>query len=121
MVQPQDFAKGVTFLSSDEASATTGVNFPVDCGWLVPAPGIPTAAGGRRELNGVQPLMVLLLRPTDRAGGEPSPIEVYQEWRHRDRCRQVKNGLHQTSLALLPRASTLARRQKCKSNNRCAA
>src|SRR6266852_4988207 len=35
MVKPEDVAKAVTFLSSDQASAITGINLPVDCGWLV--------------------------------------------------------------------------------------
>jgi len=35
MVEPLDIARAVAFLSSDDASAITGVNLPVDCGWLV--------------------------------------------------------------------------------------
>jgi NAD(P)-dependent dehydrogenase (short-subunit alcohol dehydrogenase family) len=35
MVVPDDIAKAVTFLASPEAAAITGVNLPVDCGWLV--------------------------------------------------------------------------------------
>jgi NAD(P)-dependent dehydrogenase (short-subunit alcohol dehydrogenase family) len=35
MVEPEEVARTVAFLASDEASAITGVNIPVDCGWLV--------------------------------------------------------------------------------------
>jgi len=35
MVEPIDIARAVAFLSSDDAGAITGVNLPVDCGWLV--------------------------------------------------------------------------------------
>lgn len=35
MVEPIDIARAVAFLSSDDAAAITGVNLPVDCGWLV--------------------------------------------------------------------------------------
>ena len=35
MVEPEDIAKSVAFLCSVEANAITGVNLPVDCGWLV--------------------------------------------------------------------------------------
>ena len=35
MVVPDDIAKAVTFLASPDASAITGANLPVDCGWLV--------------------------------------------------------------------------------------
>jgi NAD(P)-dependent dehydrogenase (short-subunit alcohol dehydrogenase family) len=35
MVEPEEVASAVVFLSSSEASAITGVNLPVDCGWLV--------------------------------------------------------------------------------------
>ncbi|MEJ1978755.1 MAG: SDR family oxidoreductase [Acetobacteraceae bacterium] len=36
-VEPSEVAEAVEFLSSDRASAITGVNLPVDCGWLVGA------------------------------------------------------------------------------------
>jgi NAD(P)-dependent dehydrogenase (short-subunit alcohol dehydrogenase family) len=36
-VEPYEVAEAVAFLSSDRASAITGVNLPVDCGWLVGA------------------------------------------------------------------------------------
>jgi NAD(P)-dependent dehydrogenase (short-subunit alcohol dehydrogenase family) len=35
MVNPEEVAKAVAFLVGDESSAITGVNLPVDCGWLV--------------------------------------------------------------------------------------
>lgn len=35
LVDPEEVAKAVCFLASDEASAVTGVNLPVDAGWLV--------------------------------------------------------------------------------------
>lgn len=35
MVRPEEVAHAVTFLLSERASAITGVNLPVDCGWLV--------------------------------------------------------------------------------------
>lgn len=35
MVLPDDIAAAVCFLASDEAGAITGVNLPVDAGWLV--------------------------------------------------------------------------------------
>jgi NAD(P)-dependent dehydrogenase (short-subunit alcohol dehydrogenase family) len=35
MVEGEEIARAVTFLVSDDASAITGINLPVDCGWLV--------------------------------------------------------------------------------------
>ena len=35
LVQPEDIARAVAFLAGPDASAITGVNLPVDCGWLV--------------------------------------------------------------------------------------
>ena len=35
MVKADEVAKAVAFLISDDAAAITGVNLPVDCGWLV--------------------------------------------------------------------------------------
>jgi NAD(P)-dependent dehydrogenase (short-subunit alcohol dehydrogenase family) len=35
MVMPQEVAMAAAFLLSDEASAITGINLPVDHGWLV--------------------------------------------------------------------------------------
>jgi NAD(P)-dependent dehydrogenase (short-subunit alcohol dehydrogenase family) len=34
LVEPAEVARAVAFLASDHASAITGVNLPVDCGWL---------------------------------------------------------------------------------------
>jgi len=35
MVQPVEVARAVAFLASTDAGAITGINLPVDCGWLV--------------------------------------------------------------------------------------
>jgi len=35
LVEPTEIAHAVTFLASPDAAAITGVNLPVDCGWLV--------------------------------------------------------------------------------------
>ena len=35
MVEPEEVARAVAFLASADAAAITGVNLPVDCGWLV--------------------------------------------------------------------------------------
>ena len=35
MVEPEEIGRSVAFLLSDEASAVTGINLPVDAGWLV--------------------------------------------------------------------------------------
>ena len=35
MVEPDEIAKAVAFLAGPDASAITGANLPVDCGWLV--------------------------------------------------------------------------------------
>ncbi len=35
LVESDEIGRTVAFLASDEASAITGVNIPVDCGWLV--------------------------------------------------------------------------------------
>ena len=35
MVRPEEVARAICFLASEDASAITGVNLPVDCGWLV--------------------------------------------------------------------------------------
>ncbi|HEX7812565.1 MAG TPA: SDR family oxidoreductase [Burkholderiales bacterium] len=47
MVEPVDIARAVAFLSSDDAAAITGVNLPVDCGWLV--------AGSWHTYGGLRP------------------------------------------------------------------
>jgi len=35
MVEPIEIARAVAFLASPDAAAITGINLPVDCGWLV--------------------------------------------------------------------------------------
>jgi len=35
MVSTEEVARAVCFLASEDASAITGANLPVDCGWLV--------------------------------------------------------------------------------------
>jgi NAD(P)-dependent dehydrogenase (short-subunit alcohol dehydrogenase family) len=35
LVEPAEIARAVAFLASPDAAAITGVNLPVDCGWLV--------------------------------------------------------------------------------------
>ncbi|OCW58525.1 hypothetical protein AWJ14_18710 [Hoeflea olei] len=37
-VEPVEVAEAVEFLASDRASAITGIDLPVDCGWLTAAP-----------------------------------------------------------------------------------
>jgi len=51
LVEPTEIARAVTFLASPDAAAITGVNLPVDCGWLVAGSwhtygGLRQAAGG---------------------------------------------------------------------------
>jgi NAD(P)-dependent dehydrogenase (short-subunit alcohol dehydrogenase family) len=46
MVTPEDVARAVAFLASEDAAAITGINLPVDCGWLV-APSWHTYGGMR--------------------------------------------------------------------------
>ncbi len=46
LVEPEEIARAVAFLASEEASAITGINLPVDCGWLV-APSWHTYGGLR--------------------------------------------------------------------------
>lgn len=38
LVEPKEIAKVVAFLLSAEASAISGANVPVDCGWLAATP-----------------------------------------------------------------------------------
>jgi len=50
MVLPEDIAEAVCFLASDAAGAITGINLPVDAGWLVAGSwtsygGLPAARG----------------------------------------------------------------------------
>ena len=52
LVEPSEIAKVVVFLASPLASAITGANVPVDCGWLV-APSWHTY-GGLREPGNVK-------------------------------------------------------------------
>ncbi|HUF19539.1 MAG TPA: SDR family oxidoreductase [Burkholderiales bacterium] len=47
LVEPEDIARAVAFLASSDAAAITGVNLPVDCGWLVA--GSWQAYGGLRQ------------------------------------------------------------------------
>lgn len=49
VVQPEDIARAVAFLAGPESSAITGVNLPVDCGWLVA--GSWQGYGGLREFQ----------------------------------------------------------------------
>lgn len=51
LVEPEEIARAVTFLISPLASAITGINLPVDCGWLV-APSWHTYGGLRQPGNG---------------------------------------------------------------------
>src|SRR3954463_13601687 len=50
LVDPAEIARVVAFLASDEASAITGANLPVDCGWLAGTSW--STYGGLREANG---------------------------------------------------------------------
>ncbi len=52
MVEPEDVARAVAFLVSADAAAITGVNLPVDCGWLVT--GSWHSYGGLRAAVGLQ-------------------------------------------------------------------
>jgi NAD(P)-dependent dehydrogenase (short-subunit alcohol dehydrogenase family) len=54
MVRPEEVAEAIGFLLSPAASAITGINLPVDCGWLAGSTwqtygGVPAA----RTLDGV--------------------------------------------------------------------
>ena len=50
MVEPVDVARAVAFLAGSDATAITGANLPVDCGWLVT--GSWHAYGGLRQSAG---------------------------------------------------------------------
>ena len=60
LVHPEEVADAVMFLLSERASAITGVNLPVDCGWLL-APSWSTY-GGLRPKTDNQPLSSALSR-----------------------------------------------------------
>ena len=47
VIEPREIASAVAFLASTAASAITGVNLPVDAGYLVAAPW--SAYGGLRQ------------------------------------------------------------------------
>ena len=47
LVESDEIGRGVAFLLSDDASAITGINLPVDAGWLASAH--LTTYGGARE------------------------------------------------------------------------
>lgn len=49
MVEPVEVARAVAFLASSDAAAITGVNLPVDCGWLVT--GSWHSYGGLRQMS----------------------------------------------------------------------
>ncbi len=51
MVEPAEVARAVAFLASADAAAITGVNLPVDCGWLVA--GSWHSYGGMRKTYGL--------------------------------------------------------------------
>jgi NAD(P)-dependent dehydrogenase (short-subunit alcohol dehydrogenase family) len=51
MVESAEVARAVAFLAGDDAAAITGVNLPVDCGWLVT--GSWHAYGGLRKSYGM--------------------------------------------------------------------
>lgn len=47
LVEPAEIARAVAFLAGPDAAAITGINVPVDCGWLV--------AGSRHTYGGLRP------------------------------------------------------------------
>ncbi len=54
MVEPVEIARAVAFLFSDDSSAITGINLPVDAGWLAGAH-MPTYGGVRPAQGGETP------------------------------------------------------------------
>eukprot|EP01035_Chromulina_nebulosa_P061438 gene61438-84041_t len=50
LVDPKEIAQAVAFLASNAASAITGINIPVDCGWLAGTSW--NTYGGLREAKG---------------------------------------------------------------------
>ncbi len=50
LVDPEEIGRAVAFLASDAASAITGINLPVDCGWLAGTSW--STYGGLREAVG---------------------------------------------------------------------
>jgi NAD(P)-dependent dehydrogenase (short-subunit alcohol dehydrogenase family) len=50
LVDPKEIGQAVAFLASNAASAITGINVPVDCGWLAGTSW--STYGGLREANG---------------------------------------------------------------------
>jgi NAD(P)-dependent dehydrogenase (short-subunit alcohol dehydrogenase family) len=50
LVDPDEIGRAVAFLASDSASAITGINLPVDCGWLAGTSW--STYGGLREAAG---------------------------------------------------------------------
>lgn len=53
LVRADEIAAAVAFLASPEAAAITGVNLPVDCGWLVASPWM--SYGGLRDAAAAPP------------------------------------------------------------------
>lgn len=53
-VQPEEIGNAVEFLLSDRAAAVTGIDLPVDCGWLVANPW--HTYGGLREVVPANPV-----------------------------------------------------------------
>jgi NAD(P)-dependent dehydrogenase (short-subunit alcohol dehydrogenase family) len=49
LVEPDDIGRACAFLLSDDAAAITGINLPVDCGWLVSTSWV--TYGGLRQRN----------------------------------------------------------------------